>query len=111
MVRVLLDHDWNVNEVDVDGRPPLHLAAENGDHTIVRVLLNHGQVNLHAQDQWESTALHNAAKRGRLAVVKLLLAEPSIDINARDRNHATPLWWPTQSEQPPLWLVARHGHI
>jgi ankyrin repeat protein len=65
MVRLLLDHGWNVNEMDADGRTPLHLAAENGDRTIVRLLLNHTDVDLHARDQWVSTALHDAAKRGR----------------------------------------------
>jgi ankyrin repeat protein len=96
IVRLLLDHDWNVNEVDAEGRTPLHLAAENGDRPVVRALLDHTDVDLHARDQWESTALHEAAKRGHLAVVKLLLAEPSIDVNAKDINHATPLWWATR---------------
>ncbi|GIJ91861.1 hypothetical protein Asppvi_010836 [Aspergillus pseudoviridinutans] len=96
IVRLLLDHGWNVNEVDAEGQTPLHLAAEIGDHTIVRVFLDHTQVDLHAQDRSGSTALHNAANRGHLAVVKLLLAEPSIDINAKDGNGATALWWATR---------------
>ncbi|GFG19250.1 ankyrin repeat protein [Aspergillus udagawae] len=78
------------------GRTPLHLAAENGDRSVVQVLLNHTDIDLHARDEWESTALHEAAKRGHLAVVKLILAEPSIDVNAKDRNDATPLWWATR---------------
>ncbi|KAF4222100.1 hypothetical protein CNMCM5878_006695 [Aspergillus fumigatiaffinis] len=96
IVQLLLDHDWDVNEVNAEDQTPLHLAAQNGDRSVVQVLLNHTEVDLHARDQWESTALHEAAKQGHLAVVKLLLAEPSIDINARDRNNATPLWWATR---------------
>jgi ankyrin repeat protein len=102
IVRLLLDHDWNVNEVDAEGRTPLHLAAENGDRSIVQVLLNHINVDLHAWDQWRSTALHAAAMRGHLSVVKLLLAEPSIDVNAKDENGATPLWWATRRNHKPV---------
>ncbi|KAF4231145.1 hypothetical protein CNMCM8980_005369 [Aspergillus fumigatiaffinis] len=89
IVRLLLDHDWNVNEVDAEGRTPLHLAAENGDRAVAQVLLNQINIYLYARDQWRSTALHEAAKRGHLSVVKLLLAEPSIDVNAKDQNGAT----------------------
>jgi ankyrin repeat protein len=35
IVQLLLDHDWNVNEMDAEGRTPLHLAAENGDQSVV----------------------------------------------------------------------------
>jgi ankyrin repeat protein len=102
IVRLLLDHDWNVNEVDAEGRTPLHLAAENGNRSIVQVLLNHINVDLHARDQWRSTALHAAAMRGHLSVVNLLLAEPSIDVNAKDENGATPLWWATRRNHKPV---------
>jgi ankyrin repeat protein len=64
--------------------------------TIVRVLLNHTQVDLHVQDRWGLTALLDALKRGHLAVAKLLLAEPRIPVNATDRNDVTPLWWTTR---------------
>jgi ankyrin repeat protein len=63
---------------------------------VVRVLWNHAQINLRAQDRWRSTALHEAAKRGHLAVIKLLLARPNTDINIEDGNWVTPLWWATR---------------
>ncbi|PKX89142.1 ankyrin repeat domain-containing protein, partial [Aspergillus novofumigatus IBT 16806] len=55
------------------------------------VLLNHTQVDLHAQDWWKLIALHKAARQGHLPIVKLLLAELSININTKDRNGVTPL--------------------
>jgi ankyrin repeat protein len=39
IMRLLLDHDWDVNEVNEEGRTPLHLAAENGDRSVVQVLI------------------------------------------------------------------------
>ncbi|KAF4237524.1 hypothetical protein CNMCM8980_002427 [Aspergillus fumigatiaffinis] len=96
MVQLLLELGWDVNEVDADGRTPLLLATEKGYLSVVRVLWNHPQINLRAQDRWGSTALHEAAKRGHLAVIKLLLARPNTDINIEDGNGATPLWWATR---------------
>ncbi|GIJ92774.1 hypothetical protein Asppvi_002052 [Aspergillus pseudoviridinutans] len=96
MVQLFLDHGWDVNEVDAQGRTPLHLAAQQGHFLVAQVLLNRPQINLRAQEQWGSTALHEAAKRGHLAVIELLLAKPGIAINIEDVNGAHPLWWATK---------------
>lgn len=96
MVQLLLEHGWDVNEVDADRRTPLFLATKKGYISVIRPLLNHPQINLRAQDRWGSTAFHEAAKRGHLAVIKLLLARPNTDINIMDGNGATPLWWATR---------------
>jgi ankyrin repeat protein len=49
-MQLLLNHNWNMNKMDAEGQTPLHLAAKNGDQSVVRALLNHTDVNLHAQD-------------------------------------------------------------
>ncbi|GFF57805.1 hypothetical protein IFM51744_09338 [Aspergillus udagawae] len=98
MVRLLLDHGWDVNEKDADERTPLLLAAEAGYSSVVQVLLDHPQINVHAHDYWRLTALHEAAKGGYLEVVELLLAKGSVDINAKDKNGGTPLWWATRNQ-------------
>ncbi|GIJ84937.1 hypothetical protein Asppvi_003792 [Aspergillus pseudoviridinutans] len=96
VVQFLINHGWDVNEVNAEQRTPLHLAVEEGHYSVVRVLLNQPQINLHAQDQQASTALHEAAEGGHLPVVNLLLAKPSININIKDTYGATPLWWATR---------------
>ncbi|GAA92342.1 ankyrin repeat protein [Aspergillus luchuensis IFO 4308] len=99
MVRLLVECGWYVNEVDVEGRTPLHCAAENGDDPVVQVLLTNEQLDVNARDHRKSTALHEAAWKGHLAVADLLLTKPNIDINVEDRYGCTPLWYAT-----------RHGH-
>ncbi|KAI3034865.1 hypothetical protein CBS76997_10987 [Aspergillus niger] len=99
MVRLLVECGWYVNEVDVEGRTPLHCAAENGHDPVVQVLLTNEQLDVNARDHRKSTALHEAAWKGHLAVADLLLTKPNIDINVEDRYGCTPLWYAT-----------RHGH-
>jgi ankyrin repeat protein len=50
MVRLLLDHGWDVNEKDADERTPLLLAAEAGYSSVVQVLLGHPQYIYSAVD-------------------------------------------------------------
>ncbi|GCB25504.1 ankyrin-1 [Aspergillus awamori] len=99
MVRLLVECGWYVNEVDVEGRTPIHCAAENGHDPVVQVLLTNEQLDVNARDHRKSTALHEAAWKGHLAVANLLLTKPNIDINVEDRYGCTPLWYAT-----------RHGH-
>lgn len=99
IVQLLLDHGWNANETDAERQTPLHFAAKAGYYKVVRVLLNHRQLDVNARDQWGSTALHDAAHGGHSVVVNLLLTKADIDINAEDENGCTP-----------LWCATRHGH-
>ncbi|KAI2861456.1 hypothetical protein CBS76997_10186 [Aspergillus niger] len=134
MVRLLVECGWYVNEVDAEGRTPLHCAADKGHYPVVQVLLSNEQLDVNARDQRESTALHEAAWKGHLAVADLLLTKPNIDINVEDRYGRTPLCCAShagnlpmvelllgrsdvqvnaenQNEQPPLWSAASQGHI
>ncbi|KAL2827273.1 ankyrin repeat-containing domain protein [Aspergillus pseudoustus] len=101
-LQVLLEHGWDVNEVDKEGMTPLHLASARGHRSTVMALLNNAQVKVNARDRTASTALHEAAAGGHLEVVKLLLAEENININAKDRHARTPLWLATAGEYEPV---------
>lgn len=80
------------NEIDVDGRTPLHHACIQGFIECINLLLQHG-ANILAKDNSGQTALHLAAHYGREAILNLLLntlpKKSSVDI--KDNNGKTPL--------------------
>jgi cytohesin len=92
LVRVLLTSglvDANCEDAVGDGFTALHHAAEEGQTSVVRMLLAAGaDVNVKSVD---GTPLMLAADRGHDAVVQLLLATNQVDINAMDEHGRTAL--------------------
>lgn len=92
VVDILLAHDANTNVTDFErGNTPLRLAGEDGYHTIVRKLIDHG-AKLDTLDKLGDTALIRAAARGQTAVVKELLIAGA-DINIAGAGRMTALMW------------------
>lgn len=56
----------------LDGKTPLHIAAETNNTEIIEFLIDHG-ANKDAGDAYDQTPLFIAAKEGNLAAVKCLL--------------------------------------
>lgn len=99
-VRALLGGDGcNVNEVDETGCSALHFAAENGNATIVGMLLRAG-ANVHLRQEANQTALHYCAYEHINDTVQIgrMLINAGANINARAINGYTP-----------LMIAARHG--
>lgn len=71
-------------------RPALHLAAENNNPAIVRLLLSEYQQNIHTADNYGTTALHVAAAAGNVATIKVLLTNGA-NLDGRDAMGRTPL--------------------
>ncbi|XP_023667815.2 transient receptor potential cation channel, subfamily N, member 1 [Paramormyrops kingsleyae] len=83
------------------GYTPLHLAAQSGHESLVRLLLNYPGVQADAEtDVQGSTPLHLAAQNGHTAVVGLLLSKSSSYLQLKDRQGRTC-----------LHLAAANGHI
>lgn len=73
IVRVLLEHNVDVNDKDSSGSTALHLAARNKHDGVLRLLLEGGaDVNAPNANGW--TAAHEAAETGNAAALSLLLS-------------------------------------
>jgi len=78
-----------VETVNLDGKTPLHLAAQLDEPKIIRALLQIG-ASLVSTNRNGQTALHIAASHNGVLIAPLLLDAGS-DPDAVDYNHQTPL--------------------
>jgi ankyrin repeat protein len=83
VVELLVGKDAN------DPNAALFLAAEQGQNTVARFLLEHGaDPNVHYKGT--VTALHTAARQGNVELARLLL-EHGARVNPVEQNNSTPL--------------------
>ena len=66
----------DVNQVDADGRRPLHVAAEKGRYVIVQMLVKNG-AEIDAPDSKGRSPLYAALMAGRTQVAELLIKQGS----------------------------------
>ena len=84
IVRTLLEHEVNIDELDNNGRTALQMAAINGHEAVVQLLLQRGAY-INACDALGRTALHWAALQKHEAVLRVFL-DAGADGNICDTN-------------------------
>ena len=96
--RRLADDDGSGNGVDPNGanhcgNTALHLSAESGHDSVIRVLLADARVDPNSSNDWENSALHLSVGRSHRRAVAALLAHSGerLDPNVPNRHNNTPL--------------------
>ncbi|XP_039177582.1 inversin isoform X3 [Crotalus tigris] len=97
-VKILIKHDSNIGIPDIEGRIPLHWAANHKDPSAVytvKCILDAAPTEslLNWQDYEGRTPLHFAVADGNIAVVDLLTSYESCNVSSYDNLFRTPLHW------------------
>lgn len=88
MVRLLLEHNADIEVRDDLNRGLLHSAAIDGYESIVQLLLEK-DLEVNAQDQNGKTPLHDASRDGNYKIAKVLL-DSGADRTIKDKHGRTP---------------------
>lgn len=96
--KLLIKHDSNIGIPDMEGKIPLHWAANHKDpsavHTVKCILAAAPTESLlNWQDYEGRTPLHFAVADGNLTVVDVLTSYESCNITSYDNLFRTPLHW------------------
>nr|XP_028557988.1 inversin isoform X1 [Podarcis muralis] len=97
-VKLLIKHDSNIGIPDIEGKIPLHWAANHKDpsavHT-VKCILDAAPTEslLNWQDYEGRTPLHFAVADGNVAVADLLTSYEGCNVTSYDNLFRTPLHW------------------
>jgi len=98
-----------VNIKGKHGRTALYLAAEGGHIFIVKLLLQHPDIDVNSRNgPGGATALMGASRRGHSRIVELLLQHPRCEVNAHDKDGNTA----SQHARTPSvkWRLHNHAH-
>ncbi|KAJ6233251.1 ankyrin repeat-containing [Anaeramoeba flamelloides] len=83
VVRILKQNSSEAQTIDKFGRTPLHISAEMGDISTIKILLNYG-ANINALSFNKNTPLFTAIKKDHIDAVKFLVKKGAeININER----------------------------
>ncbi|KAJ5203913.1 ankyrin repeat-containing protein [Penicillium cinerascens] len=89
LARAIIRESWvDVNVTNINEQTALHLAAAEGQHSCLLVLLDHG-ANINAQDMFDETPLYLAAVYGARRCFRTLL-EYKADVSVLRSSSETP---------------------
>jgi ankyrin len=86
----LLKEGSDINGANKNAQTPLHLAADDGNSSVVRILLEHGAIVDAIETAAGYTPLHYAAARGHAEACEILIRFGA-DHDALTRNQDSPL--------------------
>ncbi|KAK3985484.1 hypothetical protein QBC44DRAFT_335090, partial [Cladorrhinum sp. PSN332] len=94
--------DADVNSMDMHGRTPVSVAAQNGHLDVVRMLISKGNADPDLEDFDGRTPLSYAAENGHTGIVRLLLQGDCSYVDPNTKDHL--FGW------TPIIYAAARGH-
>ncbi|CAJ0937550.1 unnamed protein product [Ranitomeya imitator] len=106
----LIRYGARVNRSDRSGRTAVHLAAQTGNHRLLKLLLSRRADCTH-RDLRDITALHLSTRHQDTRCLALLLKHtPPGQVDAQDQRKQTALHWSAYYNRPRhVRLLVRHG--
>lgn len=89
LVKVLINADADVNVELLNGRTPLHIAAEFGNEDATRFLLSQPHTKRTVKDRFGSTPLLMAAQHGKKRIAEMLAPWNRVEDLSRDEIEAS----------------------
>lgn len=86
-----LKNGVDINIADLEGRTALHLAALNGNISIVKLLLSLKGIDPNIHDKEWKAPIHYSIKRKDILSISSFCYSPIVDINIKDSTGETPL--------------------
>ncbi|GIC93698.1 Pfs, NACHT and Ankyrin domain protein [Aspergillus udagawae] len=89
IIKLLLQTETTVDDMDAKGRTPLSRASENGHEAVAELLIGNG-ADVNARDNKGWTPLLHALENGHEAVAELVIGNGA-DVHVHDHTGRTPL--------------------
>lgn len=86
-----LKNGVDINVKDLEGRTSLHLAAINGNISIIKLLLSLKGIDPNVHDHDWKAPIHYAIKRRDILSIRAFCNSPIVDVNIQDSTKETPL--------------------
>lgn len=88
-VQLLLDSGADVNVELLNGRTPLHIAAEHGNIQAAECLVKHPDTKRSVKDRFGTTPLLLAAQHGKIDIAEMLAPWNRVSELSRDEVEAS----------------------
>jgi len=111
-IKELIKTTNDINNQCSEGFTALMLASIKGHKVVVRLLLEHSDINVNLQNVFRYTALILASSYGHDAVVRLLLEHPDINVNLQNNYGYTALMYASMyGHEAVVRLLLEHPDI
>lgn len=106
MVTILLEVGSKTSAISNSGETLLHLATREGYEAVVKLMIEKGEANIEAANDFSETPLHIAIGRGHTGVVQLL-PDKGANSMATNNRKETPLHYAAVAAQLDIVTITR----